>query len=29
MQRLEAAARTALEQVEEDAWQAFAGRWTA
>ena len=25
MQRLEAAARTALEQVEEDAWQAFAG----
>jgi AcrR family transcriptional regulator len=29
MQRLEAAARTALEQVEEDAWEAFTGFMTA
>ena len=29
MQRLEAAARTALDAVDEDAWQAFSGFMTA
>ena len=29
MQRLEAAARTALDEVDEDAWEAFSGFMTA